>query len=175
MTHQALRKQLWVRGAVLAALAGTVLVWPDRAPEALIGMLALFVLADGIVTAVYGMRSLSLVRWIAIAQGTVSGVVGVAALIVSDDPTVALTQIFAVWAIVVGVLDMGAAIRMDNSEVGGLLGVSGVLSVAVGIILAVASSDIGLLIGLFGAYQLGRAAVLLTAAARVPFAQPPSE
>jgi hypothetical protein len=77
--------------------------------------------------------------------------------------------LFGAWALLTGLLGAAVALRLTGVVPGaGLLGVGGVLSVVLGVLL-LRSPDAGALLfaRLFGAYQLAAGVVLLTLAVRL--------
>jgi uncharacterized membrane protein HdeD (DUF308 family) len=82
---------------------------------------------------------------------------------------VAATYLFGAWAILTGLLAAAVALRLAGAvPAAGLIGVGGVLSVVLGVLLWRAPDAGALLFArLFGAYQLAAGVVLLTLAARL--------
>lgn len=130
---------LAVRGAIAILFGIFVFLWPGISLTALVLVFAAFAFADGVLAIVAGMRSLGRHgRW-----GTLllEGLLGIAIAVVTvlwpAVTALALLLLIAAWAVVTGILEVAAAIRLRR-EIRGewLLALAGVASIAFGVLLA---------------------------------------
>src|SRR5262249_13033650 len=109
-------------------------------------------------------------RWLFGLQGVVGIITAAVAFVYPQNVVVAAVYLFGAWAILTGLLEVVVALRLTASvrPAGGLLGVCGVLSIALGVLLFRSPGASALIVArLFGAYQLAGGAVLLTLAERL--------
>jgi uncharacterized membrane protein HdeD (DUF308 family) len=164
-----LRSTLTLRGLVALAVGLLALVWPGTALAALAVLFGIYVLVDGLALLYAAGRGGGPQRWLLALQGLVGVVVALVAFVAPQATVVAAVYLFGAWAILTGLLGAAVALRLAGVVPGaGLLGVGGVLSVVLGVLL-LRSPDAGalLLARLFGAYQLAAGVVQLTLAARL--------
>lgn len=129
---------LLTRGIVGVLFGIVALVWPGITLLALILLFGVYALIDGIVNLVLGFTSpIPHVRWLHVLEGVVGIVLGVAALVWPGVTLLAVVFLVAAWAIVEGVLEIVAAIRLrDVLQREWLLALAGILSVAFGVLVA---------------------------------------
>jgi len=129
---------LLIRGIVGVLFGIVALVWPGITLLALILLFGVYALIDGIVNLVLGFTSpIPHVRWLHVLEGVVGIVLGVAALVWPGVTLLAVVFLVAAWAIVEGVLEIVAAIRLrDVLQREWLLALAGILSVAFGVLVA---------------------------------------
>lgn len=131
---------LLVRGIAAVLFGIAVLVWPSLALTVLVLLWGAYALIDGAFAIVMGVQGRAYYRnwWVTVLEGLVSIVAGVIALLWPGVTAVALFYVVAAWAIITGVLEIAAAIQL-RKEISGefWLGLSGVLSVGLGVLLAV--------------------------------------
>lgn len=149
---------LVVRG-LLAILFGLIaLLWPGLTWLALILMFGVYALMDG----AFAILS-SLVRsrysprwWVFLLEGLVSVAAGVIALMRPGFAGFALVIVIAVWAILTGIFEVAAAIRLRREITNEwMLGFGGIVSIAFGILMFFQPATAGLVITLMiGAYAL---------------------
>jgi uncharacterized membrane protein HdeD (DUF308 family) len=164
-----LRSTLTLRGLVALAVGLLALVWPGTALAALVVLFGAFVLVDGLALLYAAVRGGGAQRWLLGLQGLVGVLAAVVAFGAPQATVVAAVYVFGAWAILTGLLGAAVALRLAGVVPGaGLLGVGGVLSVALGVLL-LRSPDAGALFlaRLFGAYQVAAGVVQLTLAARL--------
>jgi uncharacterized membrane protein HdeD (DUF308 family) len=132
---------LVLRG-VLAIVFGLVaLLWPALTLFVLVIMFGVYAIVDGVVAVMAA--GLSHTKdsprwWVFLLEGLVSIGAGVAALLLPRLAALTLVLLIAAWAVVTGILEIAAAIRLRreiNNE--WLLGLGGLLSVILGIVLFV--------------------------------------
>lgn len=134
----------WVvllRGLAAIAFGVIALFWPGITVLALVFLFGIYAVIDGVTDLVAGIggdgRSAG-GRGLLILMGVLGIAAGIIAFVWPGITTVALLWVIAIWAIVTGILEIIAAIRLraeiDNEW---WLGLSGLLSVALGVILIV--------------------------------------
>jgi uncharacterized membrane protein HdeD (DUF308 family) len=143
MSAHSLARSWWLivlRGvcAVLFGLAAWV--WPNLTLMALIFFLGVYLLTDGLLAIIAGLSRYegSQVWWLLPIEGAIGIVTGTWALLSPGLTAITLLYLIAAWAIVTGMITIIAAIRLRaeiDREV--LLALSGVLSVALGMILVI--------------------------------------
>ncbi len=137
----ALSRNWWLvllRG-VLAILFGILaFVWPGITWLTLIIIFGVYAIVDGAVAVVTGLsRTQESPRWWHfLLEGLISIAAGVVALILPELATLVLIYILASWAVITGILEVAAAIRLRN-EINNewLLGLGGLISIVLGVFL----------------------------------------
>lgn len=147
-----------VRG-VLAILFGlAALFWPGLTFFLLILMFGAYAIVDGIFAIWSGVvRSRYSSRWwVFLLEGIIGVVAGVIAWLRPGWAAVALVLVIAIWAVLTGILEIIAAIRLRREITNEwLLGFSGFVSVLLGILLFFQPLTGGLVVTLMiGAYAL---------------------
>jgi uncharacterized membrane protein HdeD (DUF308 family) len=142
--------------AVLFGLAA--LAWPKPALAALVFLLGVYLLTDGILAVMAGLtrHNGSQPWWLLLIEGSVGILAGVLTFLSPVITAIALVYLIAAWAIVTGMVEIVSAIRLraeiDNE---GLLALSGVLSAALGMVLVIWPGPGALsLVWVIGAYAL---------------------
>lgn len=149
--------------SVLVGLAAFFL--PEATLYAVVYAFGAYALVDGIFTLVAGVRTRrETKRWWSLALEGLLGIgAGLAAIFLTETAALAMLFLVAAWAIVTGVLQIAAAVRL-RKEIRGewLLGLSGLASLALGVAM-VANPGAGLLawMFLFGVYALASGALLI--------------
>ena len=137
----ALSRNWWLlllRGVI--AIVFAVLTWmqPGIALAALVLVFGIYVLADGIlgIWAAFSGRQENRHWWVLLLWGLVSVAVGVLTFVNPAITGLVLLMYIAGWAIITGVLQIAAAVRL-RKEIEGewLLGLSGLASVVFGVLL----------------------------------------
>lgn len=126
---------LIIRGIV--GIVGGVLafLWPGLTIAVLVGIFALYALIDGVTNLILGAaRSQRYGRsWALILEGLVGVAAGVLTLFWPGITALALVWFIAAWAVVTGVFEIAAAIRLRRVLTGEwLLMLSGILSIVFG-------------------------------------------
>jgi uncharacterized membrane protein HdeD (DUF308 family) len=168
-TLEAVVSRFWwalvLRGAAAVLFGLIAFFWPGVTLAALVLLFGAYAFIDGISSIVLGIREYGeRERW----WGTLlSGVVGVGAGIVTllspGITALALLTVIAIWAILHGVLDIVAAIRLRHAIQGEwLLALGGALSIVFGLLL-LARPGVGALavVWWIGAYALVMGIVLI--------------
>lgn len=154
-----LARHWWVIGLRgLAAILFGVLafVWPGMTLAVLVLLFGAYALVDGVLTLLAAFRGGVQHRIVMLVEGVVSVLAGLAAFVWPGLTALVLLYIIAFWAIVTGVLEIVAAIRVRraiSNELGLVIG--GVLSVVFGVVLLIAPGAGALaVIFLIGAYAV---------------------
>ncbi len=144
----------WLVGlrGLLAILFGlAAILWPTLTLGILIIMFGLYVIVDGIFTialGIWGSKYQSNSWWM-VFEGIVRIGIGLIAIIWPGLTSISLVILIAIWAIITGIIEIFLAIRLRkeiHNEL--ILGLSGALSVLVGIIL-IAQPNVGALAVVF--------------------------
>jgi uncharacterized membrane protein HdeD (DUF308 family) len=154
-----LARHWWVIGLRgLAAILFGVLafVWPGMTLAVLVLLFGAYALVDGVLTLIAAFRGGVQHRVVMLIEGVVSILAGLAAFAWPGLTALVLLYIIAFWAIVTGVLEIVAAIRVRraiSNELGLVIG--GVLSVVFGVVLLIAPGAGALaVVFLIGAYAI---------------------
>ena len=164
--YKSARPSLRARGALVAGLGFLGLVWPDQALVAVVALIAMLIAIDGLSLLLQARSGSGRVRAFTVIQGVASLLVGIVVLATIGDPAIETRFALAAWSLLGGVIEVVLAAREKRDEdLAGLLGVSGLLALVMGaLLIGLSDTDFAVLIGLFGAYQLGRGIVLISAA-----------
>lgn len=155
-----------LRGVAALLFGLMALIWPGITLLALVVLFGVYALVDGIValgSAVIGGRRTLGKRWLLAFEGAAGLIAGIMAFAWPAATTLVLLWLIAAWAMVTGLLEIVAAIRL-RSEIRGewLLALSGSLSVLFGILLVVWPATGALaLVMLIGAYAIALGAVFI--------------
>jgi uncharacterized membrane protein HdeD (DUF308 family) len=123
---------------LLAVIVGVVMfVFPQIALPALILAFAVWMIVDGVAELIGAWRMRGQKQWwLGILEGVAGIVVGLIAVFIPGLTAVALLFLVAAWAIVTGVLEIIAAIRLREQISGELwMGLAGLLSILFGLYL----------------------------------------
>lgn len=162
-----LRENWWaiaLRGLIGILIGGVAFLLPITTMIALVWLFGAYAILDGLFNLVTVWRRGRTRPWWAMA---LEGVLGLAAGIVSfiwpGITAFALVYLIAAWALVTGVLEIVAAIRL-RKEIKGewLLALTGVFSLILGVLFAIAPDAGALaLVWLWGAYTAAFGAILI--------------
>jgi uncharacterized membrane protein HdeD (DUF308 family) len=130
---------LLVRGVAATIFGFVALVWPDITLTFLVILFGAFALLDGIAAISEAfMEEPPSVKWPYVGLGVLGVFVGIVTLVWPGITALTLLYIIAFWAIAAGVAQLMAAIRLRQAiENEWILAISGVLSVAFGVIVAI--------------------------------------
>ena len=129
-----------LRGLLAIAFGILAFVAPVWGLAILVALFGAWALIDGVTSVWTGIRTRSVDRnwWLEILEGLVSIVAGLIAFILPGFAAEVLVILIAVWAIVTGVFQIWAAIRLRERIRGEFwLGLAGVASILFGVILLV--------------------------------------
>lgn len=162
---------LALRGVAAVLLGIITFLMPIATLAALVTVFGAYALLDGlfaIAAAIKGVRKHERWGWM-LTEGVVGVIAGLIALFFPPVGALALAWLLAGWALATGILEITAAVTLRKVMSGEwLLLLAGVLSVLLGIIIAV-SPGVGavLIVSWVGAYALLYGIVTLTLAIRV--------
>ena len=172
MIHELARNWGWIalRG-VLAVLFGILcFAWPGSAFAALVLLFGAYAFVDGVFALIALFRGAGKDRfWMLVLEAVVG--IGVGILTIAHPPLVALALLYyvGIWAILTGIFELVAAIRLRKEITGEFwLGLAGVLSIVFGVLLFVETGPAALaLTWWIGAYALLFGITLLALAFRL--------
>lgn len=173
MMEPLLRNWGWVvlRGVLAIAFGALTLVYPGITLQVLVLLFGAFAFADGVfmlVSAIANRRGLP--RWGVLVLGGLLGItIGLVTLLMPAITAVALLGFIAAWAILMGIAEIAAAIRLRQEITGEwLLVVTGLLAVAFGgfIIARPALGALAIVLWI-GAYALISGALLVALGLRL--------
>ncbi|MFL5576716.1 MAG: HdeD family acid-resistance protein [Gemmatimonadaceae bacterium] len=144
---------------------------PGISLAALVLAFGLYAIVDGIFAIVSAIRHRGAIDrwWVLLLEGVAGLIAGVIALVMPGVTTFVLLYVIAAWAIVTGILEIAAAIRLRRAITGEwLLALSGVASVILGVLLVLYPRAGALAVVLWiGAYALVFGALLVGLAIRL--------
>lgn len=165
----ALARNWWslvLRGLLGIAIGVVTFLWPGITLAALVFLFAGYAFVDGVLSLSGAMRAAAAhERWAALL---IEGMVGIAAAVVTViwPAITALSLVFliAAWAIVTGIAEIAAAVRLRRHVSGEwLLALSGIASVIFGVLAAAIPLAGALVIALwFGVYAFVFGVILVT-------------
>lgn len=129
-----------VRGLLAIAFGVLAFIAPGLGIAVLVGLFAAWALIDGVTSLVTGIggRNRDKSWWLEILEGVVSIIAGIIALVFPVLAAEVLVIIIAAWAILTGIFEIIAAIRLREQIRGEFwLGLAGLASILFGVILLV--------------------------------------
>jgi uncharacterized membrane protein HdeD (DUF308 family) len=163
---------LALRGVAAILFGVLAFAWPGITLFVLVLFFGAYMLVDGIFAIVAAVRAAGEEDrwWLLLIQGILGVLAGLVAFFWPGLTALALLYFIAAWAIVTGIMEIVAAVRL-RQEIEGewALGLSGLLSVIFGVLLVVLPAPAGLLslVWLIGAYAVATGVLLLILAFRV--------
>jgi uncharacterized membrane protein HdeD (DUF308 family) len=162
---------LALRGAAAIIFGIIALFWPPAAIAALVAVFGAYALVDGILNLVAAVRAgRSGQRWGALLfEGIVSLVVGLLTLFFPGVTALVLVVFVGAWSLITGVAEVVAAIKLRTMIEGEwLLALSGILSIAFGVLLFISPLIGAIAIAIWiGAYSVVFGALLFGLALRL--------
>jgi uncharacterized membrane protein HdeD (DUF308 family) len=163
---------LVLRGLAAILFGILAFAWPGITLFVLVLFFGAYMLVDGIFAIVAAVRAAGEEDrwWLLLIQGTLGVLAGLVAIFWPGLTALALMYFIAAWAIVTGIMEIVAAIRLRREIEGEwALALSGALSVLFGVLLVVLPAPAGLLslVWLIGAYAVATGVLLLILAFRV--------
>jgi uncharacterized membrane protein HdeD (DUF308 family) len=128
---------LLIRGIVGVAIGALAILWPGITLAVLVGIFGFYAILDGITNLMLGLsrREPHTGSWAQAVQGVFGVCAGVLALLWPGVTALVLVLFIGAWAIVTGVLEIIAAVRLRRVISGEwLLALSGCMSVLFGIL-----------------------------------------
>ena len=127
-----------LQGVLAIAFAAVILVWPNIGLATLVALFGAFALVCGVATIIEAVRTPMAGRqrvWLGI-QGALGIAVGVVVFVWPNLSALGLLYAIAVWAIALGILEIALAFELPLSGRRALLlGLTGLLSIAFGVIM----------------------------------------
>jgi uncharacterized membrane protein HdeD (DUF308 family) len=140
-----LSRRWWLvvlRGVVAVAFGLLAVAWPEITVLALALLWGVYVLADGISAAMIGFAGTGHDRLLHLGIGTLGVLTGVLALVWPGITALVLLVVIAVWAIIAGVMQIAAAVRLRKViRREWFLAVSGAVSIVLGLLLIVQPAE----------------------------------
>ena len=129
---------LALRGLAAVIFGILAYIWPDITFTVLVLFFGAYALWDGVFALIGAFRTAGERRWMLILEGIVGVLAGIVTFVWPGAATLAILTIIAAWAIITGIFEIIAAIRL-REEIEGewLMFLSGLLSVLFGIALAI--------------------------------------
>jgi uncharacterized membrane protein HdeD (DUF308 family) len=154
---------LLLRGIAAVLFGLAALFWPGLTLFVLIVFFGAYALVDGILAIVAGIRGSEGRRWLLLAEGVLGVLAGLITFFWPGMTALFLLFVISAWAIFTGLLKVVMAIFFRREvENAWLMGLSGVLSVLFGVILAVLpGAGLLSLVWLIGIYALIVGVVLI--------------
>jgi uncharacterized membrane protein HdeD (DUF308 family) len=162
---------LLIRGIAGIVIGLLAMAWPGMTIAVLVGIFGVYAIVDGLTNLFIGFaRWRSGGRsWAHVIQGVVGIAAGVLTFVWPGVTALALVWFIAAWAIVTGVLEIVAAVRLRKVITGEwLLALSGALSIAFGLL--VFAFPIAGAVGIafvLGAYAVATGVILVTLGIRL--------
>jgi uncharacterized membrane protein HdeD (DUF308 family) len=125
-----------IRGIVGVLIGFVAFAWPGITIAALVGIFGVYAIIDGITNLILGLnRTPTRGRsWASVFQGIIGIAAGVLTFLWPGVTALALVFFIAAWAIVTGVLEVAAAVRLRRYIRGEwMLALSGILSIVFGL------------------------------------------
>ena len=157
---------LAIRGVLGILLGIAAFAWTGMTLTVLITLFAVYLIVDGLFALIAGGRARS---WLLILEGVLGLAAGIVAALMPALTVLVLIYLIAAWAILTGIIELGAAYRLRRIIANEwLLILGGIASIAFGLVLAAnPTSGAVTLVWLFGAYMLLFGALALGLAMRL--------
>jgi uncharacterized membrane protein HdeD (DUF308 family) len=157
----ALSRNWWLvvlRGVIAILFGLAAFLWPGATGLVLILLFGGYALVDGIIALITGFSRVkdSPRWWVFLVEGLIGIIAGVVAFLYPGLAGVALLSLIAAWAILTGVFEIVAAIRM-RKEISNewLLALGGILSILAGIVIIMQPVAGGLaILWIIGSYAI---------------------
>ena len=127
---------LLIRGIVGVVVALLAFAWPGLTIAVLVGIFGVYAIVDGATNLLLGlMRTTHGRSWPQVVQGIAGIAAGVLAFVWPGVTALVIVWFIAAWAVVTGILELAAAIRLRRVVTGEwMLALSGLLSIAFGVL-----------------------------------------
>jgi uncharacterized membrane protein HdeD (DUF308 family) len=161
---------LVLRGLLSIIFGIAVFVMPNTSLLALITLFGAFAFVDGVLALINAFKTGTGNKrfWALLLEGLVGIAIGIITLVNPSLTAVSLLYVIAAWAVITGVLEIITAIRYaDEMEHEWLLGLGGLISVILGVMLALnPAAGIMAVLWMIGAYAIVFGALLIVAGLR---------
>jgi uncharacterized membrane protein HdeD (DUF308 family) len=161
---------MMLRGVLAIVIGGIALAMPVAALAALTLVFGAYLLADGIVGIIAGVRAArNGARWVwLVIEGVLSMIAGGIAVALPGLALLSFVLLVAVWAVVSGLALLIAAFRLDQPSGRGWMILGGLLSVLWGVLLFLSPITGGIVLALWvGAYGIAFGLLMLVLAVRL--------
>lgn len=157
------------RGAASLALGVAALLWVDVSEQALVTLFGAFAVIAGVVLLVDAVRIAGSQRPVLAAEGVVSAVVGLVALVWPDPDLAVLVAIVGGWAVLTGILETVAALAQRGRGTGTYVPVlAGITAVVLGALLFIRQDlELPAVAVLIGAYAAAAGGLLIGSGLRL--------
>ncbi|HKJ84930.1 MAG TPA: DUF308 domain-containing protein, partial [Spirochaetia bacterium] len=112
---QTFRSEWWIialRGLFAVIFGVLALAWPTQTATAIVMLVALFILIDGILSLVGAARRHEPSWGFGVFEGIIGVVIGILALTMPQITAMILVVLVGIWALVTGILELLAAFRL---------------------------------------------------------------
>jgi uncharacterized membrane protein HdeD (DUF308 family) len=160
---------LAVRGLLAIAFGVLTILVPQAAVRTIVLVFGVYAIAEGITSLGVFLSPVAEGSWLIALSGILSVAVGLYALLSPGITAAALFLVIAMWAIVIGVIELGAAVRYSREiENEWALVLSGLLWIGLGVIM-IGWPGIGIVavLALIATAAILRGVTLIVAAARL--------
>jgi uncharacterized membrane protein HdeD (DUF308 family) len=169
---EALARNWWMvalRGVAAILFGILAIIWPDITVGVLVAFFGAYALVDGVFAIVAAFQADDTDRWWHVAEGVLGILVGIIAWVWPGLTALSLLYFIAAWALVTGVFEIIAAIRLRQQITNEwLLILGGVLSVLFGILLLFRPRESAIaLVTVIGIYAIIFGGILLGLAFRL--------
>lgn len=156
---------LSLRGTIYVAFGLAALLWPGLTFTVLLFLFGVFALVDGLISVIAAVRTgRAGARWGALLlEGLISAAAGVFVLLWAEMSGLVLLYVIGAWAVLTGVLEIAAAIRL-RKEIEGewILALNGLLSIAFGVLIYLwPAGGVLAIVWMLGLYAIAFGALLL--------------
>lgn len=156
-----LSRHWWIlalRGLLAVVFGVLALAWPSTAVRVLVILFAIYALVDGLFSLLSALarRPRRGGWWLLLIEAVAGIAAGVLAFIWPEVTALALLYLIAAWAILTGVMELVAAMRLRKQVEGEwILGLAGVVSIVIGLLLALRpDSGLILMVWFVGAFAI---------------------
>ncbi|RPH70762.1 MAG: HdeD family acid-resistance protein [Myxococcaceae bacterium] len=172
MIHELARNWGWIalRGALAIVFGVLALAWPASAFAAIVLLFGAYAFVDGVFALVALFRGAGRERfWMLVIEAVVGIGIGILTIARPAATALALLYYVGIWAILTGIFELVAAIRLRKEITGEFwLGLAGVLSIVFGVVLFAAPGPAALALAVWiGAYAIVFGVMLLLLAFRL--------
>jgi uncharacterized membrane protein HdeD (DUF308 family) len=168
-----------LRGVLAIMFGVAAFVWPGLTWFSLVVLFGAYVLVDGVIALVAGLQNVgdSPRWWVFLLEGIVGIAAGITAFLWPGLTAYVLLMVIASWAIITGILEIAAAIRLRREITNEwALALGGLLSIGLGVLLFMRPVLGGLaLVWTIGAYALIFGVLLIALGFRLRSANVPAK
>lgn len=129
-----------LRGMIAVLFGVVALIWPEQALQALVLLFGAYALVDGVFAMIAGIASYRYFErwWAELLEGVTGVVIGMLTFLWPNITALVLLYFIAAWALITGIFEIAAAIRLRRVIAGEwMLILGGLLSILFGALLIV--------------------------------------